>query len=89
MRAWPTARSTCIGTDHAPHPLEMKDCEWQAGAFGMTGLETALPILIETMVNTGRMDWRGHRSRHVDGSRPHRPRGNRRARASSSAPPRT
>ena len=40
-----------------PHPLEMKDCEWQAGAFGMTGLETALPIIIETMVNTGRMDW--------------------------------
>ena len=24
---------------------------------GMTGLETALPIIIETMVNTGRMDW--------------------------------
>ena len=23
----------------------------------MTGLETALPIIIETMVNTGRMDW--------------------------------
>ena len=44
-----------VGTDHAPHPLESKDCEWQAGAFGMTGLETALPILIETMVNTGRM----------------------------------
>ena len=46
-----------VGTDHAPHPLEMKDCEWQAGAFGMTGLETALPIVIETMVNTGRMNW--------------------------------
>lgn len=46
-----------VGTDHAPHPLESKDCEWQAGAFGMTGLETALPILIETMVNTGRMTW--------------------------------
>ena len=46
-----------VGTDHAPHPLEMKDCEWQAGAFGMTGLETALPIIIETMVNTGRMKW--------------------------------
>ena len=46
-----------VGTDHAPHPLEDKDCEWQAGAFGMTGLETALPILIETMVNTGRMTW--------------------------------
>ncbi|MGK2348213.1 dihydroorotase [Actinomyces sp. W5033] len=47
-----------VGTDHAPHPLEDKDCEWQAGAFGMTGLETALPILIETMVSTGRMTWR-------------------------------
>jgi dihydroorotase, multifunctional complex type len=46
-----------VGTDHAPHPLEMKDCEWQAGACGMTGLETALPIVIETMVNTGRMTW--------------------------------
>ena len=47
----------CVGTDHAPHPLEAKDCEWQAGAFGMTGLETALPILISTMVETGRMTW--------------------------------
>ncbi|MDU5568043.1 dihydroorotase [Actinomyces sp.] len=47
-----------IGTDHAPHPLEMKDCEWQAGAFGMIGIETALPVLITTMVDTGRMNWR-------------------------------
>lgn len=46
-----------VGTDHAPHPLESKDCEWQAGAFGMTGLETALPIVIATMVETGRMTW--------------------------------
>ncbi len=47
-----------VGTDHAPHPREDKDCEWQAGAFGMTGLETALPVVIETMVDTGRMGWR-------------------------------
>ena len=47
-----------VGTDHAPHPLESKDCEWQAGAFGMTGLETALPVVIETMVDTGRMTWK-------------------------------
>lgn len=46
-----------VGTDHAPHPLESKDCEWQAGAFGMTGLETALPVVIDTMVNTGRLSW--------------------------------
>ena len=31
-----------VATDHAPHPHEDKDCEWQAAAFGMLGLETAL-----------------------------------------------
>ncbi|WP_026461084.1 dihydroorotase [Schaalia suimastitidis] len=46
-----------VGTDHAPHPLEDKDCEWQAGAFGMTGLETALPVVVATMVESGRMTW--------------------------------
>ena len=46
-----------VGTDHAPHPVEDKDCEWQAGAFGMTGLETALSVVIETMVKTGKLDW--------------------------------
>ena len=48
-----------VGTDHAPHPVEDKDCEWQAGAFGMTGLETALSVVIATMVKTGKLDWRG------------------------------
>ncbi|MDO5747360.1 MAG: dihydroorotase [Actinomycetaceae bacterium] len=47
----------CIGTDHAPHPDTAKSCGWEQGAFGMTGLETALPIIIDTMVKTGRMDW--------------------------------
>ncbi|MDR1635528.1 MAG: dihydroorotase [Bifidobacteriaceae bacterium] len=46
-----------VGTDHAPHPREAKDCEWQAAAFGMTGLETALPIVHQLMVETGRMGW--------------------------------
>ncbi len=46
-----------VATDHAPHPLESKDCEWQAGSFGMTGLETVLPILIATMIEPGRMTW--------------------------------
>lgn len=40
-----------VATDHAPHSAETKDCEFAAAAFGMTGLETALPIVIETMVN--------------------------------------
>ncbi|MDY2941545.1 MAG: dihydroorotase [Varibaculum sp.] len=46
-----------VATDHAPHPLETKDCEWQVGAFGMTGLQTALSVVIETMVRPGLLDW--------------------------------
>ena len=46
-----------IGTDHAPHPSEAKDCEWGAAAMGMTGLETALSIVQHTLVDTGLMGW--------------------------------
>jgi dihydroorotase len=48
-----------VTTDHAPHPLEDKDCEWQAAAFGMVGLETALSIVQQTMVDPGLLDWAG------------------------------
>ncbi len=46
-----------VGTDHAPHSREDKDCEWAAAAFGMIGLETALSIVQTMMVDTGRMTW--------------------------------
>lgn len=46
-----------VATDHAPHTREDKDCEWAAAAFGMTGLETALAVVQETMVDTGRLTW--------------------------------
>ncbi len=48
-----------VGTDHAPHPTEDKECEWAAAAFGMLGLEQALAVVIETMVRPGRLDWAG------------------------------
>ncbi len=48
-----------VATDHAPHPAEAKDCEWAAAAFGMLGLETALSVVQQTMVETGRLDWAG------------------------------
>ena len=48
-----------VATDHAPHPHEDKDCEWAAAAFGMLGLETALSVVQETMVDTGLLDWAG------------------------------
>lgn len=44
-----------IATDHAPHPQEAKDCEWDAAAFGMLGLETALSVSFKAMVSTGLM----------------------------------
>ncbi len=46
-----------IGTDHAPHTRETKDCEWAAAAFGMIGLETAFAVVHSLMVATGRMNW--------------------------------
>ncbi|KWX00714.1 dihydroorotase [Carbonactinospora thermoautotrophica] len=48
-----------VATDHAPHPAEDKDCEWAAAAMGMIGLETALSVVQEAMVETGLLDWAG------------------------------
>ncbi|WP_026552179.1 dihydroorotase [Arthrobacter sp. H20] len=48
-----------VGTDHAPHPSEHKECEWAQAAMGMTGLETALSVVQHTMINSGLMDWEG------------------------------
>lgn len=49
----------CVATDHAPHPLEDKETEWAAAAMGMIGLETALSVVQEAMVETGLLDWAG------------------------------
>jgi len=46
-----------VATDHAPHASEDKDCEWSAAAPGMLGLETALSVVQEAMVDTGLLDW--------------------------------
>lgn len=47
-----------VGTDHAPHPRRLKDCDFECGAFGMIGLETALAVVATTMVQSGKMTWR-------------------------------
>jgi len=49
----------CVATDHAPHPVEDKETEWDSAAFGMTGLETALRVVQQAMVDTGLLDWAG------------------------------
>ncbi len=48
-----------VATDHAPHPVEDKETEWSAAAMGMVGLETALSVVQEAMVETGLLDWAG------------------------------
>ncbi|MFM9376122.1 dihydroorotase [Gordonia sp. VNK21] len=49
----------CVATDHAPHAAQEKCCEFSQARPGMLGLETALSIVVETMVGPGLLDWRG------------------------------
>ncbi|MFC5338324.1 dihydroorotase [Leucobacter denitrificans] len=46
-----------IATDHAPHPSETKECEWDSAAFGMVGLESAFSIALSTLVQQGYVSW--------------------------------
>lgn len=49
----------CVATDHAPHAAQDKDCEWSSARPGMLGLQTALSVVMATMVRPGLLDWRG------------------------------
>lgn len=49
----------CVATDHAPHAAQEKCCEFSQAKPGMLGLQTALPIVADTMVASGLLDWRG------------------------------
>ncbi len=46
-----------VATDHAPHPLESKECAWQEASFGMVGLESALSVVQQAVVDTGMLGW--------------------------------
>ncbi len=46
-----------VGTDHAPHARHDKEHAFADAAFGMLGLETALGVLVETMVEPGLLSW--------------------------------
>ena len=48
-----------VATDHAPHAAQYKDTEWAVAKPGMLGLQTALSVLVETMVEPGLLDWPG------------------------------
>ncbi|TAL40741.1 MAG: dihydroorotase [Salinibacterium sp.] len=46
-----------VATDHAPHPVEAKDCAWGEAANGMVGLESALSVVQTAVVDTGLIGW--------------------------------
>src|SRR3712207_1735713 len=48
-----------VTTDHAPNANQYKDTEWAAAKPGMLGLQTALSVVVHTMVEPGLLDWRG------------------------------
>jgi dihydroorotase len=39
----------CIATDHAPHAIQDKLCEFDHAAFGISGLETALGLCLSVL----------------------------------------
>ena len=45
----------CVATDHAPHALTDKLCEFDKAAPGISGIETALAVAL-TLVHQGRLD---------------------------------
>ncbi len=46
-----------VATDHAPHAVQDKECEWGYARPGMLGLETALSIVVEALL--GDLGWDG------------------------------
>ena len=47
----------CIATDHAPHKIDDKLVEYDHAAFGIVGLETAVPLILDRLVRPGVIDW--------------------------------
>ena len=44
-----------IATDHAPHHADDKAVEFDKAPFGIIGLETAIPIVLDRLLHTGRI----------------------------------
>jgi dihydroorotase len=46
----------CVATDHAPHSREEKEAPFEEAPMGVTGLETAFPVLYTDLVLPGVVD---------------------------------
>lgn len=47
----------CIASDHAPHSVESKDCEFDQAPPGMVGLETTIGLIKTFIIDKGYMSW--------------------------------
>jgi len=47
----------CLVSDHAPHTSSEKELGFQAAPFGMVGLETALPLFINALIEPEVIEW--------------------------------
>lgn len=45
----------CVATDHAPHAPHEKAIEFENAPNGIIGLESAVPLMLDRLVNTGAM----------------------------------
>jgi dihydroorotase len=48
---------TVLATDHAPHSIDEKSLPFEDAPFGLIGLETALPLYVEALIETKLIDW--------------------------------
>ncbi len=46
-----------IASDHAPHAKAEKEVNYENAPFGMIGLETSVPLIIDKLVHQGLLDW--------------------------------
>lgn len=46
-----------IATDHAPHAREEKEMEFAYAPFGLVGLETLVPLVVDRVINAGHLTW--------------------------------
>jgi dihydroorotase len=46
-----------LATDHAPHPMQTKECSFADASFGIVGLDCALSLYAKALVEDGVIDW--------------------------------
>jgi dihydroorotase len=46
----------CIATDHAPHHFDSKDCEYELASTGISGIETAVAVIMDKLVGPEGLD---------------------------------